>query len=225
MKYIYAIYKPIGMTSFDVIHSLRKITNIKKIGHAGTLDPEAEGVLIVGFTREGTKQLRYFENTKKQYLAQIRLGYKSTTFDKEGKLKKINTDKKPKISEIKNVLKKFIGKIDQMPPIYSAIKIKGIPAYKYARKGLDIKLKKRKVNIDKILVINYKWPILKIKIDCQKGVYIRSLANDIGKMLGTGAYLKSLTRTASGNFTIEKSLSLENFKKLFSSGKIKFLIK
>lgn len=225
MKYIYAIYKPIGITSFDVIHKLRKITKIKKIGHAGTLDPAAEGVLIVGFTRKGTREMAKFENTKKIYQAKIILGISSETYDREGLLTKHKNINTPSEEKIKKVIKKFIGKTKQTPPIYSAIKIKGIPAYKYARKNIKINLKSRLINIDKIVLLKYDWPELDLEIVCDKGVYIRSLANDIGTQLETGAYLKKLIRTKCSEFDINSSYTIEKFEKLFNSGKINFLLK
>jgi len=207
---IFNIYKEKGMTSHDVIDELRRITNIKKIGHAGTLDPMATGVLVVGIGRENTKKLSQIVGQEKEYLATIRLGSTSSTDDTEGEIKKNKIDKKPTFSKIEKIIKLFEGKIKQRPPDHSAIKIKGEKAYQIARKGKKPDLKPRIVFVKKISLINYKWPNLELKIMCSKGVYIRSLARDIGKKLNTGGYLVFLQRTRVGDFKIENSIKIKN---------------
>ncbi|HCX45155.1 TPA: tRNA pseudouridine(55) synthase TruB [Patescibacteria group bacterium] len=213
MKDIFAVYKPKGPTSNQILTKIRKRTGIKKVGHAGTLDPLAQGILVVGVGRAATKQLGTIVAKEKEYLATIRLGYTSTTDDNEGQKEKIQDITKPLLVHVKNTLKQFKGEIDQVPPIYSAIKIKGQEAYKLARKGKEVKMKSRKALIKKISLISYKYPYLKIEVVTGPGVYIRSLARDIGQVLGTGGYLSSLERTRVGRFTKNKALKLNQIKK------------
>lgn len=228
------IDKPKGITSHDVIYRLRKITGIKKIGHAGTLDPNATGLLIVGIGRESTKKLGSLtKDTCKEYIADIVLGEERDTHDSEGivtKSSKLNNKKNmeilrlpmvalddnvggeivPTLSNVKSVLKLFTGEIEQVPPKHSAIKIKGKKAYELARKGKEVKLKPRKVTIHSIEVLEYKYPFLKIKTSVSSGTYIRALARDIGRELGTYGYLGELRRTAISKYAIDKSLKLDD---------------
>jgi len=213
VKDIFAVYKPKGPTSNQILTKIRKRTGVKKVGHAGTLDPLAQGILVVGVGRAATKQLGTIVAKEKEYLATIRLGYTSTTDDNEGQKEKIQDITKPLLVHVKNTLKQFKGEIDQVPPIYSAIKIKGQEAYKLARKGKEVKMKSRKALIKKISLISYKYPYLKIEVVTGPGVYIRSLARDIGQVLGTGGYLSSLERTRVGRFTKNKALKLNQIKK------------
>ncbi|PIY95945.1 MAG: tRNA pseudouridine(55) synthase TruB [Candidatus Kerfeldbacteria bacterium CG_4_10_14_0_8_um_filter_42_10] len=206
---ILAIYKPKGPTSHDIINQLRKITGVKKIGHAGTLDPLARGVLVVGIGREATKCLNTIVQKEKEYIATIKLGEESATDDQEGTKKKVKVVKKPALSEIKKVVNRFQGEISQKPPIYSAVKIKGKKAYQLARRGKQVDLKFRQVEIKAIEILQYRWPYLKLRTVTGPGVYIRSLARDIGSKLKTGGFLADLERTRVGSFTKEKSLSLE----------------
>jgi len=200
--------KPEGMTSHDVVDHLRKITKIKKIGHAGTLDPIVTGLLILGIGREATKKLSEFQKLDKEYIAKIRLGVKSDTFDKEGKIEKVLFEKIPTREEVEEVLKSFCGEILQTPPPYSAKKIKGKKAYELARKGLKVELSPVKVKIHQIEILNYSFPYLKIKVSCSSGTYIRSLANDIGEKLKVGGLIEELRRTKIGNFKVENAQKL-----------------
>ncbi len=209
MHGIFAVNKPLGITSHDVIYKLRRKTGEKRIGHAGTLDPLASGVLVVAVGREFTKQLDKIVKSEKEYIAEIFLGETSTTDDMEGKKTEINKEIKPNLDEIQTIIPTFVGKIMQTPPQYSAIKVKGETAYKAARKGKELKLEPREVEVKKIEVLNYEYPVVKLKIICGKGVYIRSLARDLGKKLKTGGYLKSLSRTRVGEFKIEDAVKLE----------------
>ncbi|NMB57159.1 tRNA pseudouridine(55) synthase TruB [Candidatus Beckwithbacteria bacterium] len=212
MDYIFPIYKPKGPTSHDIISQIRKTLNLKKVGHAGTLDPLASGVLVMGITRAGTKQINYYLKQEKEYEAEIFLGQYSSTDDSEGEKTKVDFKIEPSKKEIQQVLQNFIGEIEQTPPIFSAIKIQGKPAYKYARKGQTLELKPRKVLIKKIILLSYSFPILKIKVVCGSGVYIRSLARDIGKSLQTGAFLQELIRTRVGNFKLENCLKVSDLR-------------
>ncbi|MFC1600007.1 tRNA pseudouridine(55) synthase TruB [Patescibacteria group bacterium] len=211
MKYGFLnIYKPKGITSFDVIFKLRKILQIKKMGHTGTLDPMAEGVLIVALS-EATKIIEFMMQHDKAYSAEIILGSESTTYDAEGELKKVGSQK-PDFDEVQAVIESFEGEVDQVPPIYSALKINGKKAYELAREGKKVEMKSRKVTIHDIVLIDYKYPNLTIDVECSSGTYIRSLAHDIGKKLETGAYLNALKRTKVGHFLVEDSVKLEDLE-------------
>ena len=199
-KGIVAVYKPKGPTSFDVIYKLRKLTGIKKIGHAGTLDPLASGVLVVGIGREATRRLREVVESEKEYVATVRFGAKSTTDDEGGEKVAVEFIKKTSRQDVEKALSQFSGKIMQLPPNFSAIKIGGVRAYKMARRGETPKLIKRPVEVREIKIIKYKWPLLKIKIVSGPGFYVRSLARDLGKKLKVGGYLADLERTRVGQF-------------------------
>ncbi len=208
IKGIVAVYKPKGPTSFDIISRLRKLTGIKKIGHAGTLDPLASGVLVVGIGREATRKLREIVETEKEYLATIKFGAESTTDDEAGEKAAMKVKKKPARRDIEKILAKFTGKIFQQPPIFSAIKIKGERAYKMARRGEDPKLKKREVEVKEIKILKYKWPLLEVKVVSGPGFYVRSLARDLGKKLKVGGYLAGLLRTRVGQFKKDKAFEI-----------------
>ena len=211
MEGVFGIYKPIGPTSFKIISELRKITGIRRIGHAGTLDPLAQGVLVVAIGAKYTKDIDKIVATEKEYIAEVKLGETSTTDDEEGIKKQLTFDHKPLTNEIEEVIKGFIGRIEQIPPAFSAIKIAGKRAYDLARSGENPEMKPRKVEIKNIEILDYSYPLLRLKVTTAKGVYIRSLARDIGAKLGTGAYLAWLERTRVGKYTKEKSLTLEQF--------------
>lgn len=201
---IIALYKEKGKTSRFKLNELKKNIKEKKLGHAGTLDPLARGVLVVGIGRESTKQLHSERFNEKEYIAKIILGKYSTTDDEEGEKTLVNKKGKiPELKEVKEVLGGFIGEVEQVPPLFSAIKIKGKESYKWARKGKKINLNKRKAWIKEIKLLKYKYPFLKIKVVTGRGVYIRSLARDIGKKLLVGGYLGSLLRTKVGEFTLK----------------------
>ncbi|MEO8581364.1 MAG: tRNA pseudouridine(55) synthase TruB [Patescibacteria group bacterium] len=207
---IYSIFKPKGITSHDVIDKIRRLSGIQRVGHAGTLDPLASGVLVVAVGREFTKQLDSLMKTDKEYLAEITFGKTSTTDDAEGEktereVAHISTEK-----EVQEVLAHWVGEVDQLPPIYSAIKIQGRPAHRRVRQGETVELQPRQVVIFTIDLIKYVWPLLQIKVKCGKGVYIRSLARDIGEELSVGGYMSDLVRTRVGDFTIEDAKKIED---------------
>ncbi|MEX2054193.1 MAG: tRNA pseudouridine(55) synthase TruB [Candidatus Colwellbacteria bacterium] len=204
------IIKPKGITSHDVINKVRRITGERRVGHGGTLDPLAQGVLVVAVGRDSTKKLEpLLKDADKEYIATIELGKISTTDDAEGEIE-ISGDASP-ISEkqIMSALQEFTGKIRQTPPVFSAIKIKGKPAYKLARRGKPVELKERTVQVKEIELINFRPPLFTIRTLVSSGTYIRSLARDIGKALGVGGYLKELVRTRVGDFHIEDSVTLD----------------
>lgn len=203
------VNKPKGITSFGVISRLRKITGVKKIGHCGTLDPLATGVLICAIGRSATKKMDLLLKKDKNYLAEIELGKISPTYDYEGELNSVKYKNIPKENNIENVLEEFIGETVQTPPVFSAKKINGKRAYDLARSGKKVKMPKRKIKIYKIKITSFNFPILKLSVSCGSGTYIRSLANDIGNSLGTGGVLKNLKRTSVGSIKISKAISLK----------------
>lgn len=213
MEGIININKPKGITSFDVIRKLRKILSIKKIGHTGTLDPMATGVLLVCVGKV-TKLAQDIEASSKEYVAEFELGYKTDTYDIEG----VITDRKEDFSvtetELLSVLKKFIGNIEQIPPMYSAIKINGQKLYDLARKGETVEREPRKVKIEKIELLEFDGKKAKIKCSVSKGTYIRSLIYDIGEELKTFAVMTALTRTQVGEETLEKSYTFEEIEEM-----------
>lgn len=205
------IYKPKGMTSFDVVAKLRRVTKIKQIGHTGTLDPFAVGVLPICIGKS-TRLIEYLEDDK-EYLATVQFGKDTDTYDLDGTVVK-NYDKKITQDDLLSVLDDFRGEIEQFPPIYSAIKVNGKKLYEYARKGEEVEIKPRKVFISKLELISFEEEKqeAKILVGCSKGTYIRSIAYDIGQKLNCGGYLTALERTKAGMFNKENSTPLEDFK-------------
>lgn len=214
---IFAVYKPKGISSFGAVARVRRALQIKKVGHAGTLDPLACGVLVVAVGREATKQIDQQVKKEKEYLAIVRLGQTSTTDDEEGE-KTINEVKvAPELEEVKEIIKGFIGEIEQVPPAFSAIKIGGRRAYKMARKGEEVIMASRPALIKEIEILSFAWPDLRLRVVTGPGVYIRALARDIGEALETGGYLADLERIRVGDFTKDQTISLEDFE----SGKVR----
>jgi tRNA pseudouridine55 synthase len=214
---IFAVYKPKGPTSHDIIDKIRKITGVRKVGHAGTLDPLARGVLVIGVGREATKKLGEIVAKEKEYIADIKLGEESETDDEEGEKISLGVNKLVSLKEVKNAVDKFVGNIAQVPPVYSAVKIKGTPSHRLARRGKAIEFKPRKVEIKEIEILDYEWPFLKLRVRTGPGVYIRALARDIGKKLGTGAYLAGLERVRVGEFNKNSALYLEELATNYKS--------
>ena len=213
---ILLINKPVTWTSFDVVNFIRKFlrATIKqkvKVGHAGTLDPLATGLLIV-CTGRATKKINDFVEMDKEYTGTFYLGATTPSFDSESEI-----DQQFDISHIDSALieekkKLFLGKIRQTPPIYSAIKIDGKPAYLYARKNMDVKMKSREVEITEFDINRIELPEIDFRIVCSKGTYIRSIADDFGKALNSGGYLTSLCRTKIGTFSLDDAMSIEAFR-------------
>ncbi len=210
---LFAVYKPKGPTSYDIIREIQKISGVRKVGHAGTLDPLAKGVLVIGIGREFTKKLGEIVGKEKEYLATVKLGWESSTDDAEGGKKIINSSLKPSIKEIKKTAADFQGKIFQVPPIFSAIKIRGKRAYKLARQNQRPLLKPRKVEIKKIEILKYYWPYISLRVITGPGVYIRALARDMGRKLKTGGYLAKLERVRVGKFSKEEAITMDNLKR------------
>jgi len=202
--------KPLHWTSFDVVNKVRAILRIKKVGHAGTLDPLATGLLII-CTGKYTKKINEFMSKGKEYTGSITLGAVTASFD----LETIPEDHKDyssiQVSDIEEAIKKFQGDILQLPPKYSALKQKGIPLYELARKGMELELHVRKANISAFEIVSIEMPVIHFRIECSTGTYIRSIANDLGEALGCGGYLSSLSRTKIGDMQIENALTIDNW--------------
>ena len=207
------IYKPKGMTSFDVVARLRRVTKIKQIGHTGTLDPFAVGVLPICIGK-ATRLIEYLDDDK-EYLATVQFGKDTDTYDLDGTVTK-TYDKKINQEDLISILDDFRGEIEQLPPIYSAIKVNGKKLYEYARNGEEVEIKPRKVFISKLELesFDYEKQKAKILVGCSKGTYIRSIAYDIGQKLDCGGYLTALERTKAGLFNKEHSIPLENFSEI-----------
>lgn len=210
------IDKPLDWTSFDVVKKIRNILRIKKIGHAGTLDPLATGLLIL-CTGKYTKRLNQYMAAEKEYTGTITLGATTPTYD----LESTPTDIKPfshiSEKEILETVNQFTGDILQVPPIHSAIKQKGKPVYLKARKGEDVVLEPRKIHIARFEIVDIQLPKIAFKVNCSTGTYIRSLAHDFGAKLGCGGYLSGLRRTAIGEFRVEEAIDMDTFIQKFSN--------
>jgi tRNA pseudouridine55 synthase len=210
MDKIVAIYKPQGATSFDVVSRVRRITGEKKVGHAGTLDPLAEGVLVVGIGA-GTKKMAEHVAKEKEYQARVCLGATTATDDREGDITRIS-ERVPEENEVVECVRSFVGNIKQKPPVYSAIKVKGVPAYKRVRRGEEVSLGLREVEIKEIEILSYVYPEIELRIVTGPGVYIRSFARDIGACLNVGGYLKGLVRTRVGEYGIANALAFDELE-------------
>lgn len=214
MNGIINVYKPEGITSFGVIREVKRISGEKKIGHIGTLDPLAEGVLPL-FLGKMTKLIPYFNIVDKKYEATVKLGAVSTTLDREGELSDVPIPGACGESKLESVLSAFLGETEQLPPMYSAVKVDGKKLYQYARKGQEIERKPRKIVIHDIQIKDFSFPEFTFSVKCSKGTYIRVLADDIAKKLGTRGYLKALRRTHCGEFFTENNaINLNEVKKI-----------
>jgi tRNA pseudouridine55 synthase len=214
------INKPYDWTSFDAVRKIRNLIRVKKVGHAGTLDPLATGLLII-CTGKFTKKINEYMAQEKEYTGTFTLGAITPTFDLESKpvnFKEISFLTQEKIKE---ATKEFIGEIMQVPPAHSALKVDGKRVYESARKGIDIKMEPRKVIIKEFEITDIHLSEVEFRVVCGTGTYIRSLANDFGEKLGVGAYLSSLCRTRIGNFKLEDSKSIEEFEKEIAELRIK----
>lgn len=207
MDGIIIVYKTKGITSFDAVRAIKKISNTKHVGHTGTLDPLAEGVLPVCLGK-ATKLVDYIMNDFKVYSTVLKLGSVSDTYDREGNIieeKAVNVTEK----QIEEAVLSFVGDINQIPPMYSALKVNGKRLYELARKGIEVERKPRPINIYEINITDIKIPYVSFDVKCSKGTYIRSLCYDIGIKLKCGALMWELKRIATGNFTAEKSVKLD----------------
>lgn len=203
------IDKQPGITSHGVVDRLRRITGIRKIGHAGTLDPFASGLLIVAIGREATKKISAFVKLDKVYEAEIRLGACSTTHDPEGEISESEIGLMPDREKVLSVLQTFIGTQEQVPPMHSAKKIGGKKLYELARQGKVVERKPSQVTIYSLELLSYEWPVLKVRTNVSSGTYIRVLGADIGERLGVGAYLSALRRISIGDFSVGNARLLD----------------
>ncbi len=215
---VLVVDKPIGMTSHDVVNAIRYGTGIRRAGHTGTLDPRASGVLVI-LIGPAVRLSEYVSASDKRYQAIIRMGASTDTFDADGRFVRPSTVI-PNVSEsqFEEVLKTFVGEIEQTPPPYSAVKIKGRRAYDMARRGEEVQIAPRKINVYHLEVLEWAPPEVVVDVHCSSGTYVRSLANDLGEKLGCGAYLVGLRRTKSGRFSLRDSVPLRKLQESFRAG-------
>jgi tRNA pseudouridine55 synthase len=210
--------KPVGLTSHDVVQIIRRGSGIRRAGHTGTLDPRASGVLVV-LIGPAVRLSEYVSASDKRYQATIKLGGSTTTYDAEAPV--VQTSNEPLTvteEEFNDLLQTYIGEIEQVPPPYSAVKVRGKKAYEMARKGEEVKLEPRKINVYSLEVLEWALPEVVIDVYCSSGTYVRSLANDLGEALGVGAHLVGLRRTKSGQFTLRDAVSLRRLRESFEAG-------
>jgi tRNA pseudouridine55 synthase len=205
------IDKPLEWTSFDVVRKLRSLIKIKKIGHAGTLDPLASGLLIV-CTGKFTKRINEYMGMEKEYTGTFTLGAITPTYDLESEPVEHRSIEGITEEQVHAATQPFIGQIQQVPPIHSAVKQKGKPVYLLARKGIDVQLEPRTITIHHFSIDKIELPVVHFRVVCSTGTYIRSLANDYGKQLGCGAHLSSLRRTRIGEFKVEDAIDMRMFQ-------------
>lgn len=214
---VLVVDKPVGMTSHDVVQVIRNGTNLRRAGHTGTLDPRASGVLVI-LVGPAVRLSEYVSASDKRYQAIIRLGARTDTFDADGKVTQGNQPINVTESQFEEVLKTFVGEIEQTPPPYSAVKVQGRKAYEMARKGEEVELEPRKITVHHLEVLEWAPPEVVIDVHCSSGTYVRSLANDLGEKLGCGAYLVGLRRTKSGRFSLRDAVPLRKLQESFHAG-------
>jgi len=211
------IDKPQGCTSHDVVAKVRRLFGQKRVGHAGTLDPLATGVLLVCLG-QATRVSEYLMRGRKVYRAAAHLGLSTDTYDAEGRVTATAPEVNVTLTQLEEALSAFVGRMEQMPPMYSALKHQGTPLYKLARQGKTVERKPRSVEIYDIKLSDWSSPVLTIEVACSPGTYLRSLAHDLGQRLGCGAHLSSLTRLASGHFTLDEAVGLDALSEAFATG-------
>lgn len=207
MNGVFNIFKPKGLSSHDIVREVRKILGIRKVGHTGTLDPNASGVLPI-CVGKATRTSEYLLDSNKIYIAELTLGYETDTQDEDGKILK-QSDKIVSRTDIIRIFEFFKGEVYQLPPMYSALKYKGKKLYELAREGIEVERKKRKVYIYDMDILNIENNKILFRVKCSRGTYVRTLCNDIGKMLGTYGYMSYLMREEVYPFNIEEAISLE----------------
>jgi len=221
---VLVVDKPVGMTSHDVVQVIRRGTNIHRAGHTGTLDPRASGVLVV-LIGPAVRLSEYVSASDKRYQATVHLGSTTDTFDAEGKITSSGSVENITEEQFEEALQQFIGEIQQVPPPYSAIKVQGRKAYEMARQGEEVELQPRTIKVYSLELLEWNPPEAVIDVFCSSGTYVRSLANDLGAVLGCGAHLVGLRRTKSGRFTLRDAVSLHRLQEAFHVGDwYKFLI-
>lgn len=214
MDGVFNIYKPVGRTSHEVVDYLRKVIGQKEVGHAGTLDPPAEGVLVLGVGR-ATRLMPYLQTLPKRYRARVRFGISTETQDATGEV----VDRQPadhlNADQLGKVIPQFVGRIEQLPPLYSAVKLGGQKLYEFARQGIEVERTPRKVHIYRIELLAFEqgeFPTAELEVECGAGTYIRTLAADLGTALGVGAHVEHLLRSQVGHFRIEESVPLQRLQ-------------
>lgn len=213
------IDKPKGITSYGVVSRIKRILKVKKVGHTGTLDPDAEGVLVICINK-ATKVVQFLSEVDKEYEGVLQLGVITDTLDASGKIMEENKNYELPEQQIKDTFSKFVGKIKQIPPIFSAVKYQGERSYKLARAGKQINLKPRERVIYSLEILNIDIPYVTFKVKCSTGTYIRQLCSDIGKLLECGACLFKLKRLMVGSFDIDKAISLEDLERIYEEGSL-----
>jgi len=211
------VNKPPGWTSFDVVAFVRRHSGVRRVGHAGTLDPAAEGVLVVCLGR-ATRVVEYLLDARKSYGARVRLGVATDTYDADGAVVRTADASSITREAVDQALESFRGFIEQMPPMFSALKREGVPLYKHARAGREVERETRSVEVYRIEMVEFAPPTLTLDIECARGFYVRSLAHDLGERLGCGAHLESLLRTGVGPFRVESAVDVETLRGAFVDG-------
>ena len=210
------LYKPVGWTSFDVVKKIRNVTREKKVGHGGTLDPFAEGLLIIG-TGKDTKKLALISSDVKQYRGELKLGLETDTLDPEGKTISEKPVRSLTQDEIQTIMGGFVGEQDQIPPMYSAKKIDGVRLYKLARKNVTVERKPVKIQISEFKCLGYKNNTVEFSVTCSKGTYVRVLGKDLASALGTCGHLTRLIRTQIGSVNVNEAKTIDDFIKQWKS--------
>lgn len=200
-----------GITSAHAVNRVKRLLKVSKAGHSGTLDPLATGLLVVCLGK-ATRLAQFLSESSKSYDAQIMLGGISTTYDRNGEITPVDQAPMPHLDAVEAAVGKFIGTIEQRAPLYSALKHKGKPLYEYARKNIPVELKVRTIHIDSIRIVSYSYPVLTISVRCSSGTYIRSLAHDIGELLGCGGYIHSLRRTGIGGLDVANAILMADLE-------------
>jgi len=214
---VLVVDKPVGLTSHDVVQIIRRGTGIRRAGHTGTLDPRASGVLVI-LVGPAVRLSEYVSASDKRYQATIRLGSSTDTFDAEGTVTNMRSVNDIDEEQFDDILQQFVGEMEQVPPPFSAVKVKGRKAYDMAREGEEVDLEPRMIQVYSLEVLEWAPPEAVIDVYCSSGTYVRSLANDLGKALGTGAHLVGLRRTKSGRFTLRDAVPLRRLQESFDAG-------
>lgn len=215
--------KPAGSTSHDVVDAARRWLGIRRIGHLGTLDPQATGVLPLAI-RSATKLVPFFQDSHKSYVGTVHLGKETDTLDGEGQVLRTFEGELPGEEDVRAALPHFLGDIEQIPPMYSAVKRDGVPLHRLARQGQEVERPPKKVHVERLELTRFESPEAEIEVDCGSGTYVRTLAADLGTRLGCGAYLSGLRRTRSGPFEIGEALTYETCEQAAEEGKLEDLL-
>ena len=208
------VNKPRGMASFAVVSLVRRLTGVRRVGHAGTLDPIADGVLPICIGRHATRIVEYLVDAPKVYRARILLGVATDTYDSEGEVVATGDPSGVTRAQLETALRPFVGEIQQVPPMYSALKYEGQPLYRYARAGKTVPREARTVAIYRLELLDFESPLVEIEMECGRGAYVRTVAQDLGERLGCGGHLVGLTRLRSGPFLLEEAIGVEELEEV-----------